>query len=359
MKTFDPGVDYRNQFVGFCIAYLDNDQLTPQEHLFSENDFTFHNTLHYTSSKIITLYAGSTEVAIKEAQELGHKRILWAKRGLTYLNRIVQNIMNYSYIDCANWQHDLVGWINLDTSEWQEIPDKVVSALKDTYQYKDYNIGMNYYNLISNYKRWFVTNTEVKKLEVYKKHQTEIQITAGALTPAIEAYKYFHEPSKIIIVDNSIVAHHMYDYLVENWNGRDYVDFIHSICKRYPSIVQDFSAFDDEKLLPYSDFVNTPEFAEKWEITKRSTVLHIYKDILAWDASYLITGCNSYNTFVDYSNAYNFYPTAIICTQEHRHKQFMKVYKKIADKNAEHKDFNIIFKDRGHNGILRYRGRRP
>lgn len=358
-KTFNPGVDYKGETFPFVIAYIDNNNLSTQNQIFATNDFNFHNSLTKWAHNGLTLYSGDIANAIKEAEQENMSKILWAKKGLTHLNDFIQLIMDEQLYDCDSWEHDLLGWINLETQNTKDIPDQIVNYLRKTSQLKDYDIGTNYYNLLTNHKRWYVINTEDKELIYHPKHQTEIQVTAGALTPAIEAYKYVHEPGKIIIVDNCTVAHHVFDYLLENWNGRHYADIVRKIVKNYPSIAVDFQNYDDSKLQEYSDFLDTPRFAEKWEIVKKSTILHKPFDILGWDASELIDGCNSYETVVNYSNAYMFYPTAIYYSQEQRYAQWNKVNSKINEKNDSKVSFNIKFKQRGYDGILRYVGRRP
>ena len=71
--------------------------------------------------------------------------------------------------------------------------------------------------------KWYVTNTEDTLVTEPEEHTNEILVTAGALTPAIEAINNFTQPGYINIVDSSNVAHHMWDYLIENWDGKNYV----------------------------------------------------------------------------------------------------------------------------------------
>ena len=94
MQKFNAGYDHKGSDP-FVIAYIDNPNLTDQEKMFSKNDFEFHNTLSHYAHSIVTIYAGTYEQAIKEAQELGEPHILCATQGLTNLDQYIQIIYNY------------------------------------------------------------------------------------------------------------------------------------------------------------------------------------------------------------------------------------------------------------------------
>ena len=54
--------------------------LSNQERIFTQNDFNFHNSLSHFAHSIDTLYSGTVEQAIKEAQELGKPKNIMCYR---------------------------------------------------------------------------------------------------------------------------------------------------------------------------------------------------------------------------------------------------------------------------------------
>ena len=357
MQTFDAKVNHKDKFIPFVIAYIPNSNLTKQEQFFAENDLNFHNSLSYYAHQIITLYVNSKEEAINQVGELGRTRILCITAGLTYLDKFVQTIINSKYMDLDNWSAELLEWINLESDTTIEIPDKIVNDLRLTGQWGEFSIADNYYRIMNSYKKWYVTNTETIALKTPEQHTNEIFATAGALTPAIEAISNFTKPGYINIVDSSIVAHHMWDYLIENWDGKNYADFIRDFYTKYPSITIDFTAFQENKLQAYSDFLNDENFIDKWELVQKSKQTHHYMDILVDDPCYIIDKSKAPSSYINFSNAYSFYPTAVYFSQENRYKKWLKVYETIRNKNKH--GFKVTFNERGMHGILRYRGRRP
>ena len=357
MQKFNAGVDHKDKDIPFVIAYIPNSNLTQQEQYFATNDLNFHNSLSYWAHKIITLYVDSKEEAINQAEELGRTRILCVTAGLCYLDKFVQTIIHSEYMDLDNWSAELLEWINLESDTTIEIPDKIVYDLRQSEQWGEYSIRDNYYKIINSYKKWYVTNTETFAFETPEEHTNEIIITAGALTPAIFAMNKFTKPGYINIIDSSNVAHYMWDYILENWNGRNYADFVRTFYKKYPSITHDFTAFEEKKLQAYSDFVNTDDFIDRWELVKKSKQMHYHMDILVNDPCYIIDSSTALHTYINFSNAYNFYPTSVYFSQEERLKKWLKVRETI--QNRKKQDYKVTFNERGMNGILRYRGRRP
>ena len=357
MQTFDPGVNHKAKSIPFVIAYINNEFLSNQGRIFTQNDFNFHNSLSHFAHSIDTLYSGTVEQAIKEAQELGKQKILCVTEGLTYLDKFIQEIIHNDYTQLDNWEYGFLNWINLESSNTTEAPDAIINALKLTEQFGEYSILDNYYKLMTQSTKWYVTNTEDTLVTEPEEHTNEIFVTAGALTPAIEAINNFTKPGYINIVDSSNVAHHMWDYLIENWDGKNYADFIRDFYKKYPSIVNDFTAFQENKLQAYSDFINADWFIDRWDIVKQSKIKHHCMDILVDDTCYLIDKSKAPSSYINFSNVYSFYPTAVYFSQEHRYKKWLKVYETVRDKN--HQKFKITFNERGMHGILRYRGRRP
>ena len=357
MQTFDPGVNHKAKSIPFVIAYITNEFLSNQERIFAQNDFDFHNSLSHFAHSIVTLYAGTVEQAIKEAQELGKQKILCVTEGLTYLDKFIQEIIHNDYTQLDNWEYGFLNWINLESNSKTEAPDAIVKTLKLTEQVGDYSILDNYYKLITQSTKWYVTNTEDIIVTEPKEHTNEILVTAGALTPAIEAMTYFTKPGYINLVDNSTIAHQMWQYIIENWNGKNYIDFIKDIYKKYPSLSVDFTACYGSKLVRYSDFVDADWFKDRWDIVKQSKITYFYRDFLVNDPCDIISTSSAPSAYINFSNAYNFYPTSVFFTQENRLKKWLKVYETVRDKN--HQNFKYIFNERGMNGILRYSGRRP
>ena len=357
MQTFDPGVNHKAKSIPFVIAYIDNEFLSNQERIFTQNDFDFHNSLSHYAHSIDTLYSGTVEQAIKEAQELGKQKILCVTEGLTYLDKFIQEIIHNDYTQLDNWKYGFLNWINLESSNTTEAPDAIINALKLTEQFGEYSILDNYYKLMTQSTKWYVTNTEDTLVTEPEEHTNEIIVTAGALTPALEAMTYFTKPGYINIVDNSSIAHQMWQHIIENWNGKNYIDFIKDIYKKYPSLSVDFTSFSERQLVRYNDFINADWFIDRWDIVKQSKIRHHYRDFLVNDPCDIISTSLAPSTYVNFSNAYHFYPTAVYFTPEHRYKKWLKVYETVRDKN--HQNFKVTFNERGMHGILRYRGRRP
>lgn len=357
MQTFDAKVNHKNKFVPFVIAYIPNPDLNQQEQFFATNDLNFHNSLSWWAHNIITLYVDDIEQAITQAEELGRTTILCVTKGLTYLDRFVQTIIDSNYLDLDNWNTHLLQWINLDSNKTIEVPDNIVKVQIKTEQHEDFSITENYYNIITNHRKWYVTNTETVSFESPQEHTNEIMVTAGALTPAIYAMNKFTQPGYINIVDSSNVAHHMWDYIIENWNGKNYADFIRNFYKKYPSIVNDFTAYQEDKLQAYSDFVNTDDFINKWELVKNSKQQHFFKDILVNEPCHIIETSEALSSYINFSNAYNYYPTAVCFSQEERYKKYLKVCDSVRSRTL--RGHKCIFDKRGMDGILRYIGRRP
>ena len=63
------------------------------------------------------------------------------------------------------------------------------------------------------------------------KHTNNIIITAVLLRLQYFMNK-FTKPGYINIIDSSNVAHYMWDYILENWNGRNYADFVRNLLQK-------------------------------------------------------------------------------------------------------------------------------
>ena len=306
--------------------------MSTQEQLLVANDFDFHNGLHYHFHNLKTCYSKNP---ILDAKELGYTKILCVGEGLIFLNRYIQLIKDENYQSWNNWSTKYLRWINLDTSDVQDVPSNIQNFMTFTKQ-DTLSVQELYYSLITQQaKKWYVTNTETKKLWVEKEHSPEIMTTAGAMTFAISAYTYFHKPGYINLVDNCTIAHHMVDYIHKNWDGENYYDFIMKVYDESPQLTADFTSYEKDKIKAYSNFLDNDKFKTKWNsIIKPSKLRHFHKDILVGDSickKLEENGC--YMLKVDLSNAFNYYPSACFVSKQIRYKQYKKIVNLIEKKN--------------------------
>lgn len=354
-KIFNPSVDTKDRNQDFIICYISNPNINSYEKALVHNDFDFHNGLNWYSHELNTYYSGTKEKAIKEAEALGVTRILCVTEGLVYLNNYIIDIGNTDYMDWKNWKAKYIEWINLDSDSIQDIPEPIAKQ-QDIYQ-PDKPISDLYYNIIVDHKKWYVTNTEPKKLWVEDKPMQEIVVTGGALSFAIAAHIYLKEQGDIVIVDNVSIAHHIVDYIHKNWNGENYYGFIKKLFEDNPQLNRSFTASADQQLKDYSEFLDDQKFKFKWrEVTKQCNIMHVQQDILYSDKFLdYFKESNCYRTYIDLSNAFNYYPSACMMPRRNRLERFLKLESVINTKQLENKNFDWLFNERGMNGILRYK----
>lgn len=332
MVLYNPGVDTNEKSSDFIVCYIKNNELSTQEQILVANDFDFHNGTNYYFHDVKTCYSKNP---ILDAKELGYTKILCVGEGLIFLNRYIQLIKDENYQSWNNWSTKYLRWINLETSDTQDVPSNIQNFMTFTKQ-DTLSVQELYYSLITQQvRKWYVTNTEDKEFWVAKQHSPEIFVTAGACSFAISAYINFHKPGFINVIDNCSVAHHMVDYIHKNWDGENYYDFIMKVYDESPQLTADFTAYEKERIKQYSDFLDYQKFKEKWHsIIKPSKIKYFHFDLLSGDdiIEKLDTN-NCWNMKIDFSNAFNYYPSACFVPKAHRYKQYMKVVNKINEKN--------------------------
>ena len=355
MKTFNPAVDTKTRNQDFIICYIDNPNLNAYEKALVNNDFDFHNGLSWYSHYLKTYYTNTKQQAIEQAKSLGIARVLCVTEGLVHLNNYIQKIRHDQYMEWSNWSAKFIEWINLDTANTQEVPESV-TKVHNMYQHNK-PISDLYYDIITNHKKWYVTNTETKRLWVEDNPKDEVIITGGALSFAIAAHTYFHKPSVIVVMDNVSIAHHMVQYIHENWNGENYYGFIKDVFEKNPQLCIDFAAFEEQQLKNYSEFLDDKKFKFKWrEVTKWCKIMHVQQDLLYSDRILdYFRESNTFKKYIDFSNAFNYYPSACVMPRKNRLERYLQVEAIIRTKQAENKNFSWLYNERGMNGILRYK----
>ena len=328
------------------VIWIDNPEISDTlTQGFIKNDVDFHRSLFDVYHSIKTIEV--TDMA--EALSLGISKFIWIKKGLLNAHDFLVEILKH---DTTNWATDWCGYIDLKNDNKSDPPGKI-SAMIDK-QLNKYRLSLKdrYLHVIDEVNtKWYVTNTETKSIwiEDEKDSANEIWTTGGGLTWAIEAYINFaKKPGKINVLDNSIQALHMSNYMHKNWDGMHYAKFIREYAEENPRLAKDWIAM--ESLQEYSDFLDFTKFHYRWNnIIKPSNLVCVKIDIIR-DSKKLIEihkDCKAFKNFVDYSNAYMYYPTALLWSQSERREKFNEIFL------LHEQTKGTKFKERNMNALLR------
>ena len=189
------------------------------------------------------------------------------------------------------------------------------------YYEKVYSIGKQLW-----VSRWYAANTETMDTKIHEKISSAVYSTCGGVSPLSNAYIRNLKPGgELVCYDADPLAVHMQRYVFDNWNGRNWKQFVEDYAEQNPQLSYHFAAMEFlDDVDSYLDDLGEP-FIEWWNNTAKTFLLKFEEiDLMdintmcSWlkDSSY-----NSFNdetVFIDVSNAFNYEVNATLYSKNVR-----------------------------------------
>ena len=192
----------------------------------------------------------------------------------------------------------------------------VYGEMLDHYE-KVHNIGKELW-----VSRWFAANTETMDNIIQEQQTSAVYSTSGGVSPLSNAYIRNLKPGgELVCFDIDPLALHMQQYVFNNWNGRNWKQFVTDYAEQNPILGNKFACMEALDLVDeYITALGAP-FQEWWNTTAKTfNVKFLEIDIMNICAmsDHLEHQDNGDKVFIDVSNAFNYEVNAILYSKNIR-----------------------------------------